>query len=283
MPLVSKLIVLVTASIFISACSFKTVYNQLDYLMLDYVDDLVSLDDVLEQKVEQRTLALLGWHRHSQLLEYAAWLREVQPQVGPGLTEQQVMQRIDEVERFWQSLLARLNSEMVELLPLLNQQQQHQLFASLADSNEEFREDYVKLDKQERLENYTDRLLDNYENWLGDLSEPQQRAIEQAARQLRSSAEPRLQRRLQWQQGIYAILQQPVDIRKKKQALQRFLDDFQQSIPAVMQQLRQQNRSVITRLTVDIARRMTTEQQAHFRTVSDDYIRMFTELAQQDD
>ena len=38
---------------------------------------MVSLDDVLEEKVEQRTQTLISWHRNTQLKQYAEILNLV--------------------------------------------------------------------------------------------------------------------------------------------------------------------------------------------------------------
>ena len=95
-----RILVLLLALVAISACSFKMVYNQLDYLIPQYVEDMVTLDDVLETKLEQRTLVLLNWHRKTQLLQYADWLRSVQQQVNDRMTQQQVEKIIAEMEVF---------------------------------------------------------------------------------------------------------------------------------------------------------------------------------------
>lgn len=51
----AKLAFIIVVIAGLAVCSFKTLYNQLDYLIPEYVQDTVSLDDVLEQKLEQRT------------------------------------------------------------------------------------------------------------------------------------------------------------------------------------------------------------------------------------
>ena len=74
----TRTIVILTLLTAVAACSFKTVYNRLDYLIPEYVEGMVTLDDVLEEKLEQRTLVLLEWHRNTQLKQYADWLSALQ-------------------------------------------------------------------------------------------------------------------------------------------------------------------------------------------------------------
>jgi len=264
----------------LTACSFKTFYNRLDYLIPEYVEGMVSLDDVLEEKVRQSSWVLLSWHRKTQLREYADWLRGLQQDVATGLTEQQALRRIEQVHVFWLALSTKVNQQMAQLLPLLDRQQQDELFASLAEDNEEYRQEYLQLDAKRRLENYRERLLDNYENWLGELSDAQRLAIEQAAAQLQSSAELRLQRRLLWQQGIHRILDAAVPVQQKTAQLETFLAGYEQQNNPLLRDIRDNNRRVIARLTVQLVQTMTEAQRQHFISETDDYIRMFTELAE---
>lgn len=265
----------------LTSCSFKTFYNHLDYLIPEYVDGMVSLDGMLEDKVEHGSGLLINWHRNTQLRQYAEWLRDMQRDVGNGLSEQQAMQRIDQVAGFWQALTRQINNQLAQLLPLLDEQQRHELFASLAENNEEYRQDYLLVDDEQRLEHYSDRLLDNYENWLGDISETQRDAIRQAAQQLQSSAELRLQRRLRWQQGIHRILNEAITDQQKTEQLRVFLAGFEQPDNTAMRDISEHNRRLIARLTVQLAQTMNDAQKNHFISETDDYIRMFTELAEE--
>ena len=262
------------------ACSFKTLYNQLDYLIPQYVEGKVTLNEMLERQVEQRTLALLQWHRSTQLKEYANWLRMVQRDVGPRLSEATVGQRLSELEQFWRPLSVKVNDEMAALLPLLDEQQQQELFSSIEDDNEEFQEEYVELQEQERIKQYEKRLLENYANWLGTLTDVQILAARQAARSMQTTADLRLQRRIAWQRGIKSILAEEENRTLKTERLRRFLNGFEASNDQAMQEKWTVNRRIMNELTVQIARSLTAEQRMYFMNKTNDYIRMFTELAE---
>jgi muramidase (phage lysozyme) len=276
----TKAIVILTLITAVAACSFKTVYNRLDYLIPEYVEGMVTLDDVLEEKLEQSTLVLLDWHRNTQLQQYADWLSALQRDMGTQLTEQQVEQRITEMEQFWRSLSAKVNDEMAALLPLLNKEQQDELFMNIEDSNEEFREEFVDLNEEDRIEDYIERISDTYQSWIGELTDEQQRLIEKAATELASTAELRLQRRLQWQRGIREILAEEGTVQHRTDRLRQFLAGFEDIDDEAMKEKSEINRKVIVRLTVQISHSMTEDQQAHFISKTNDYIRMLTELAE---
>jgi len=276
----TKTIIILMLIAAVAACSFKTVYNRLDYLIPEYVEGMVTLDEVLEEQVEERTLMLLQWHRNTQLKQYAGWLQSLQQDVGVTMTEEVLEQRISEMEEFWLYLSIKLNDEMAYLLPLLDEDQQEELFIYIEDTNEEFRDEFVDLDEQERIDDFSERISDTYENWIGELSDDQQLAAEQAAAQLISTAESRLQRRLEWQQGIRNILVEQGTVQYKSERLRSFLAGFEQDKDGPIKEASDINRQIIIRLTVQISHSMSDEQKEFFIRKTSDYIRMFTELAE---
>jgi hypothetical protein len=264
----------------ITACSFKTLYNNLDFLIPQYVEDMVSLDDVLEEKFKIRTLVLLSWHRNTQLKQYADWMRSVQQDAGPQLSVLKVKQRLNEMEQFWLAISVQVNDEMAELLPLLSKQQLQELYGSIANANEEFREKYVTIAEQDRRENYYDNLTEVYENWFGTLSQAQEKALEKASLALRSTADLRLKRRLDWQNGIREILDSDASEAQKNASLRTFLAGFEEFANKAMKKNSDLNRDIIARLTVQIVHSMDKEQKQFFISKTDEYIRIFTELAE---
>lgn len=276
----ARIIFAVLFILFISACSFKTLYNQLDYLIPSYVEGMVYLDDVLEEKVEQRTDVLLSWHRNTQLTQYADLLRTFQQDLESPLTEQRVLQHMATMQLLWESLEIKLNKEMAELLPLLNDEQREELFDSIDDKNEDFHDDYIDLDNDERLEQYTETTLDSYQNWLGELTDRQKQAVEKAAAALGSSAALRLQQRQLWQRSIQEIIGSADSEAIKTERLELFFDSFNINDQPQLAAVTEANKKVFARLTVEITAQLTTEQKTFFKNKTDEYIRIFTELAE---
>ena len=264
----------------VSACSFKSIYNRLDYLIPSYVEGMVSLDDMLEEEVEQRTKILINWHRNTQLKQYAELLREFQLDFGPQLSEERVLQHMSAMELLWQPLGEKLNEEMAELLPLLNDEQLEELFDSIEDKNEEFYDDYVDLDAEELIEEYIDSLSDNYENWLGDLTDQQEQYVEKAAYKFHSSAALRLQQRKLWQDNIREILASADDPEIKSERLRTFFRKFNDEPNLALAAADEANKQAIAWLTVKLVHASNAEQKDYFINKTDDYIRIFTELAE---
>jgi hypothetical protein len=267
-------------SLTVAACSIKTLYNRLDYLIPSYVEGMVSLDDVLEEKVEQRTQTLINWHRNTQLIQYADLLRTFQQDLDSPLTEEQVIQHIYAMELLWYPLAQKVNQEMAALLPLLNAKQREELFASIEEKNEDFYDDYVDLDDEERIEQYTESMLDNYESWFGELDQRQQQYVEQAAYQIHSSASLRLQQRKVWQQNIREILESADNTEKKTERLGTFFQSFNIDDDVQLASANAANVQLFAKLTVQIVNHLSLDQKQYFIDKTNDYIRIFTELAE---
>lgn len=276
----SKTVILIVSIVFVSACSVKTLYNKLDYLLPEYVEAMVSLDDVLEQEVDQKIILLLKWHRQTELKQYAEWLRGLQQDVNSTLTEQKVLQHTSELEQFWQRLSAKVYEEMAQLLPLLDREQQDELFGNIAHKNEAFRKEHVDLEREERVDAYHDRLLDTCESWLGELTDDQTLVIKQASAELVSAAELWFQRRLSWQFGTKKILAKAESSNEKTEQLHNFFEDFRIIKNKALIDNAEFNKAIIARLVVLMSQKLTEDQKVHFINKTDDYIRMFIELAE---
>lgn len=275
-----KATLVVTAFAIVTSCSLKTLYNNLDYLVPEYVEGLVTLDELQETEVDQRTVRFLSWHRQSELKRYAGWLQDLQQDVLSGLTETAVLSRVDQADHFWRVMMAKINQQMAELLPMLTLEQQAELFASIAHKNERFREKYVDINKDERIEAYEERLADNYDNWLGSLNPEQEQAIKETSRQLVGTAELWLQRRLSWQFGIQKILQTKANSRAKEQQLHTLFERFVDINNPILKENSELNRRLNARLAVAVAQNMSQKQRDYFKQKTDDYIRMLNELAE---
>ncbi|MCW9047533.1 MAG: DUF6279 family lipoprotein [Gammaproteobacteria bacterium] len=262
------------------ACSLKTIYNRLDYLIPSYVEGMVSLDEVLEEKLRQRTGSLVNWHRNTQLTQYAELLRTFQKDIQSPLNEKLVLQHIATIQLLWQSLEVKLNKEMAELLPLLSAEQQEELFASIEDKNEDFYDEYVDLYNDERIDQYTETTLDTYENWLGYISEEQERAIEKAATELNNSALLRLDQRRLWQRSIQEILKTSESEEVKSKQLEQFFKRFSINDQPQLKVISEINKKIIARLTVEIINQASANQKTFFKNKTDEYIQIFTELAE---
>lgn len=275
-----KLFFISAIFIFVSACTFKALYNQLDNIIPSYIENMVSLDEALEKNIEKRLQHLLNWHRSTQLKEYADWLRIVQQDVNAQLTEKKLYHHVIQAETFWKLLLQKLYKELAEILPSLNSEQRKELFANLAEKNQDFKDDYIEIDQKQRFDEYSERMLDHYTSWFGGLSERQQAAIQQAAKEIRSVAPLRLQQRQLWQKEIQEILDSKEPDSVMTERLGAMFSDFEIKKNVEIKNLEAVNRRIIVKLTLKIILGLTPAQKEHFISQTNHYIQILTELSE---
>ena len=265
----------------VAGCTLKATYNRLDWVLGNYLERYVELTSAQEAELKQRLATTLEWHRTTQLPVYAAWLRTVKYDVQHGLSETQVEQHTLELLLYWRTLMIRFADDMAEMLPTLNAQQQLELFASFADKNADYEERYINVSREQQRDNYTERLEDSFDSWLGSLSEQQQQLIQTAAHQLQPIATQSLQMRLRWQQQLKGVLENHQDTATTRAAMQTLFVNPESLRSVTYKHILEHNRQVITRLIVDVAHTLSDTQRQHLNQRLDKYITLFNDLAQQ--
>lgn len=278
--LFSRAAVVLFIALFLSSCSVKYFYNNMDVFLVEYIDGLVSLDDDMETVIEDRASLFLAWHRKEQLPVYIDEMSQWQRDFGPEITAEQVRGHMDGVDGAWQDISVQLQDEMALLMPRLNTSQVDELMRSLADKNELFREDYVEMPEDERVVNYEEMLTDVYEDWLGDLSQDQLGLVREAAKGLRSSSRNRYEARVEWQREVRAVLDGGGSVEQRSAALSDYFDTFDFEARDGVAEIIENNRRVIVDLTVGIVRSASEEQREQFLEESGYFIRVFGELAE---
>src|SRR5688500_14410897 len=139
----TQLLLLVMLGLGISGCS-NFFYNRLDTLAAWYVQDLVSLDE--DQRSDLRTSleSTLQWHRQSELVRYAKFLRELAEQsTRPG--NARTYKAIEEqVEGFGARLVEQATPDAARLLMSLTPAQLNEFETNLADKSRERNEKNLK-------------------------------------------------------------------------------------------------------------------------------------------
>ena len=146
--------------------------------------------------------------------------------------------------------------------------------------NEDFYDEYIDLDDDERIDQYTDTTADNFERWLGNLTDAQESAIEKAMPALLSSAALRLEQRRVWQSNIQQILESTDSKQIKTERLRQFFGRFNMNDQPQLAAALDNNKKVFAQLTVDIVNQATAEQKTFFINKTNEYIQAFTELAE---
>jgi len=223
----------------------------------------------------------LRWHRHTQLPAYGQWLVSVRREVQRGLNNENVNRSMLQLDQHWEILMERTSVDLAALLPTLSPAQRDALFAVFEEKNQAFWEEYIQPEVTELRSQRIERLADNFERWLGRLSDEQIRLIKQTAEQFLPIAEEQLVARRRWQSRLKQLLKtQGSD--SLTAALKQHFSSLAPFYSVRHEKIRAHNRQSFVRLVVDIAALMDAQQKTHLLAEIDDYRQMFSELAAQD-
>ena len=264
----------------VGGCTLKGTYNRLDWVLTEYLESYVELNNTQKVALRQHMRVTLNWHRRTQLPAYVLWLENVKHDVQHGITQAQVEQHGLQLLVFWRALMVRFAEDMAVLLPQLDAQQREALFTSFADRNAEYHKDYIQVSHQQQRKNYAQWLEERFDNWLGSLTQQQEQRIAASAAQIQPIATDALKTRLRWQMQLREILQNHKDTATTQAALQKL---FVQPENLRSERYKQQlihNSNVITQLIADVANQLTDKQRKHLFKRIDKYIKLFSELAQ---
>jgi hypothetical protein len=276
---VRKILFLSLIALIFSSCTIKATYNRLDWVLGNYLEQYVELSGAQQIALKQQLAKTLAWHRTTQLPVYATWLQSVKYDVQHGLTETQVEQHTLELFLYWRALMMRFADDMALMLPTLSAEQRAELFENFASKNAEYEDRYIKVTRQQQRDNYTERLEDSFDSWLGSLNRQQQQMIQTAALELQPIAAQSLQMRQRWQRQLKHVLETQQAGASMHLAMQTLFVNPESLRSNTYKQMLEHNRQVITRLIVAIAHTLSDEQHQYFNERIDKYVKLFNELA----
>ncbi len=169
----------------LSGCSMLRLgYNQAPDLAYWWLDGYADFNDVQTPRVRSALAQWFAWNRRTQLPDYAALLVRAQAEAPADTTPQRVCAFEAELRERLDTAVDRAVPAAAELALTFNSAQLQHIERRYAKSNEEFRADYLQIDRGQRAKASIKRAVDRIEMVYGDLDDAQ---LERIAKALPSS------------------------------------------------------------------------------------------------
>lgn len=184
-------------------------YNRLDTLATWYVQDLVSLDDSQRSDLRTWLNETLQWHRRSELIRYAKFLRELaatSERPGSALTYKNVE---DQVEGFGARLIEQAAPDAARLMMNLTPEQIDELEANLAEKARERNEKNLAAQAEGKW--HAKRAKDiekQLKRWTGAVTKEQKQLIAQLSTQFQSTTTDWLESQERWRHAMFGALRE---------------------------------------------------------------------------
>jgi hypothetical protein len=259
---------LIVLTLLVAACSaVKMGYNNADTLLVYALDDYLDLNEQQEQLTRERAVALLSWHRSTQLRDYAQLINSARAQIGSTVTPADVL-------AFNQAINARLAAlgehaapDLAQLAATLTPSQLDRLGKKLSTDVSKERRDLVRPVGKEAIDQRARKVSERIETWFGSVSREQVEIVRASVARNPSAAEWWIGERERRQREFVDLLRRIQNERPSEAVATRWIRDYfsqLQSPPdaerrARMADLRRRNADLIAEL-INAA---TPEQRAH--------------------
>ena len=179
--------------IFLTSCSSKLAYNNLDWWVYWYMDDYIELKGEQEEKFDAHLQNWLSWHKKSELTRYKAQLEDIKKQIqNDTLNSSIVYNNLELARSHWERVRDEVSPELAAIAKTLDDEQVVTLFAALEKDNkeeEEERQEALEKSEAERLKDRIERIQETISERIGDLSKEQKQIVITYAQQYISTGE----------------------------------------------------------------------------------------------
>jgi hypothetical protein len=257
-----NLLITLSALLALSGCTaVQFTYNNANSLIRYMAWDYVELDDSQSDQLRERVARLHAWHRANELPAYAAFLEDARGRVSKGAARSDVEWAIAALRKTYRGMAARAAQEAAPILVTLRPEQIESLERRLAKDDAKFVREWLSGSAARRERRATERTLERFEDWTGDLTGPQRERIEQFVRAHPRIQEVRLEDRRRWQKQAVAYLR---EYRKPDELGPRLAKLFSEPDAARDADYARETRSWesdLADLLVDIDRSLSAEQR----------------------
>ena len=199
---------LAACALLLQGCSaVKLAYNQVPHLAYWQLNRYLGLSDMQTERVREELGELHQWHRDTMLPRHAELLQTVQQQLPGAVSPDQACRTYDAVRTQIDRVILQAEPKLVWLATQLTDSQIRNLQKKQADSNAEWKKEWVDITPEQLRERRFKLLQSRAEGFYGALDEPQKAALRAVIAQ--SSFEPQRHyaERLRRQQDLVQVLQ----------------------------------------------------------------------------
>ena len=161
----------------VGCSAVRVTYGQGPLLAYWWLDNQVDFTSEQAPRVRAALADWFGWHRATQLPDYAQALAEMAALVRSDVSPAQVCSQVEAWQRRAERAVDRAAPAAAEQLRSLSAEQINHLEKRQADKLKDAQADHLQADLAERRESVLKRQLDRAENLYGSLDEPQRQLL----------------------------------------------------------------------------------------------------------
>ena len=257
---ISKLLILFIATMLLSSCTVKLIYNQLDWLVPIYVRTYIKLNDEQKDYLSDAIDKHWDWHRKTQLPAYVDYLATIGNRLEQGFTQEQLVAQNAQLEQFGKTFVLRVAPDVNELLITSSDKQLQKLFKKLNKDYQTAKKSFEKNDDEAIKKKHLKEMRSYLIKWIGKLNNQQSELLQAWYEQYIPIEKEVLQHQLDWQNEFKNILTQPSDKSDKERRLTELYLNPEQFIYDEYEKKLDHNTKITEELIVAVSHSLTAKQ-----------------------
>lgn len=252
-------------------CSSKFVYNNMDWLLLEYLDDYVELSGEQEEIVSQKVALLSEWHRREEIPSYIEHIDELLAIEPSTFTLEQLEQQQYKLQQHSQRLVSRVAPELYSIARELSDNQVEQLMDSIRVRHTKYKKKYQPLSEAEVKQRYRQRIEENLETWIGSLTEQQQSLLDDWVDALYVTSSDWIEHQTKMRIEMNTLLTNRLDINKFQPEFNKLLFEPNSFYAPELEYKIDHNKHIANQFLVKVINSMTAKQTQFYREELQDW------------
>ncbi|ASI92629.1 DUF6279 family lipoprotein [Vibrio mediterranei] len=244
----------------VTGCTTKFLYSNLDWFIVDYIDDYVTLEDGQEEILTERILVLGDWHKSNELPRYLQQLTDIRNKDPKTVDAEYVSLQMEQVRQHTKRLVAQITPDLYALTQQMTDKQVKELLDNLEQKDEKFIKKYQGLQDEDVRLIYQQRIEENLERWFGPLTEQQKTLASRWANEMDVTVFDWQAHRQQMQHFMRQLLNRRSDLGYFQPEFQRLLNDSE-SFYSEKLKLKIANNRLVAEKYIALALNSVTEKQ----------------------
>jgi hypothetical protein len=254
-------------------------YDNADTALRFMASSYLELDPTQAEDMRQRIIQFHEWHRKSELPAYAALMRSASERAARGITADDVAWGLANVRARYRKFAVKAAEDAAPVLVTLGPDQIAALESKFADNNEKFEREFLSADDAKRRRAQTERMLERFRDFAGDLRVEQEARIELFVLAHEKHVALRFADRRQWQRDIVAAIKAHRAPSELGASLADIFNKPERRRPEVFIREDRVWEDDLGQLIVELDRSLSPKQRAHVVRRLSDYASDFAALA----
>ncbi|MEZ9565933.1 DUF6279 family lipoprotein [Vibrio artabrorum] len=250
----------------LAGCGTKFAYNNIDWLIIRYIEDFVSLSKSQESELDERLNVLQQWHKDTQLPLYITQLEAIEKVDRSELNSTFIVGQSDQIKNHIRTIINQFSPDIYALSMQLSPKQDSQFLKNFREKQQDYYEEKLRLNDEDSRARYRSRIEARLERWLGSVSKEQKQIIFVWSQAWVNTNENWRQYQNTIYQDISTLMEKKADLHIAQPIIMNLLLNNETYYPDELESQLEQNMQTSAKFLVDIAAVSSDKQWAYFMT-----------------